>query len=125
MTSKTFGDALREARKEARLSADKLAGNSGLSTAYVRDLEKGRRMPSADAVRRLAAAMGVRADALLQAAMGERSSVVLDASATEWRRSVAHRLAIAWDLLTDSELQHLDQVLDSMRLPEPRATGGR
>ena len=119
---KTFGRALSEARHDSGLSLDRVAAASGLTGNYLRDLEKDRRSPSNDAVRRIASALGVRAGGLLEAAMSGRDAITLDASCTDMHRSVAHRLAIAWDLMTDAELMQLDQVLDSMRLHDSRST---
>jgi transcriptional regulator with XRE-family HTH domain len=93
------------------LSSDRVAILSGLTGGYLRDLEKDRRTPSNDVVRRIAQAIGVPAAPLLEAAMSGRASVVLDASATLKRREVAHRLAIAWDLMTD---EALERVMDAL-----------
>lgn len=52
-------DALRTHRTKDGQSLTKLADTAGLSLSYVSDLERGRQLPSAEATKKLAAALNV------------------------------------------------------------------
>lgn len=71
MTDITFAACLREMRARARLSQSRLAEAAGFDHSYVSRLESGGRLPTRDAVVKLAAAMQLTEhdrDALLAAA---------------------------------------------------------
>lgn len=53
-----LSDKLREFRREAGISASKLAWMSDLSSTYIYDLEKGRKSPSLEVAWRLAKTLG-------------------------------------------------------------------
>jgi transcriptional regulator with XRE-family HTH domain len=57
-----FGELLRELRKQAKLSQERLAERSGLTARSIGDLERGRTRPRCSSVRRLTAALGLRED---------------------------------------------------------------
>ncbi len=60
-----LGRALREFRVERGLSQERLAQNSGMDRTYVGGIERGERNPAYANVRRLAAALEIRASKLL------------------------------------------------------------
>ena len=52
-----FGDALRKQRKAAKITGRELARKTGLSPAFLSDIELGRRWPGDDALDRINAAL--------------------------------------------------------------------
>lgn len=62
---RAFGDFVRAQRNFAKLSQRNLARSAGFSDSYLSQLERGMYMPSAQAVRSLADAIGVPASVLL------------------------------------------------------------
>lgn len=56
---KIVGDALREARKSAGLSQEKLAEKADLHPNYIGEVERGEKTISVDALMRIAAALKV------------------------------------------------------------------
>lgn len=120
-----YGELLRAAREKSGRSAEAVCAEVGLSTAYLRDVELGRRGAlRPEHTRRLARALGVDAGALMRAAMLERDVVQLDMRGSEAHRALGERLLCAWDLLTDAEALALVAVLDGMRTPDGRRAGG-
>lgn len=59
-----FGERLRQARREARLSQTQLAGDD-LSASYISLLESGKRQPSTEVTRMLASRLGCTVESLL------------------------------------------------------------
>jgi transcriptional regulator with XRE-family HTH domain len=59
---RSFGELLRELRKQAELSQERLAERSGLTVRSIGDLERGRTRPRRSSVRRLIAALGAEGD---------------------------------------------------------------
>lgn len=62
----TFGQRLREIREEKDLSLRELASKCGISPPFLSDIELGRRFPSEDTLKALAAALRVPLAALEQ-----------------------------------------------------------
>jgi transcriptional regulator with XRE-family HTH domain len=62
-----FGNVVRRRREAAGLSQEALAEEAGLQRTYISLLERGRRMPSIEVVRKLAAAL----DTTMASLMGE------------------------------------------------------
>lgn len=60
-----FGSHLSTERKKKKMSAEKLAAISGVSRSYITLIENGKRLPAAKVLPRIAAALGVRADVVL------------------------------------------------------------
>ncbi len=58
---KTFGERVRELREAADLSVRELAKRIGVSAPFLSDVELGRRYPSDDVLRKLAAQLGTSA----------------------------------------------------------------
>ena len=76
-----LGDKIRKLRKEKGLTLDRLAEMSDSSKSYVWELEnKNPPRPSGDKVARIAAALGVTADFLLNDAEVDASEKVVDAA---------------------------------------------
>jgi transcriptional regulator with XRE-family HTH domain len=63
-----FGQALRDARKTAGLTQEKLADKAGLDRAYVGSVERGERNVALVNIVRLARALGVKPGALVNGA---------------------------------------------------------
>lgn len=69
----TFGDKIKELRKKAGLTLDQLGEATGSSKSYIWELEnKNPPRPSAEKIDRIAKALGVTADYL----MDERADIV-------------------------------------------------
>ena len=60
-----LGDDVRRQRKLKGLTQEQLAFEASIERSYVSDLERGQRNPSVQALGRLAEALGVRPDTLL------------------------------------------------------------
>src|SRR3954464_6160752 len=73
-----FGERLRQARRDARMSQTKLAGEE-LSASYVSLLESGKRQPSTEVTRMLAKRLGCTVESLVgESADGDRRIVELE-----------------------------------------------
>jgi len=66
--AKRLGAAVRRQRKAKKLTQEKLAERADLSTNYVGNIERGEYDVTVSTLRRVAAAMGCTASALLDAA---------------------------------------------------------
>ena len=78
----TFGDVLRQKRRDAGLSQRKLAQEAGVDFSYVSKLENGRLpAPAADTVTRFATIIGCPPEELLAAAKKMPSAVNASVSA--------------------------------------------
>jgi transcriptional regulator with XRE-family HTH domain len=119
-----FGTALRAARESAGLGLSELARTVERSESFMRDVEAGRRGPlDTDATRRAAGALGLHPWPLVEAAVRQRQRVELVVDPRHAPAlSLAVRLALSWDLLTDAEMEQLRACLDGMRLPDGRRT---
>jgi transcriptional regulator with XRE-family HTH domain len=56
---KKLGEAVRQYRKEAEFSQEKLAEKASLSTVFISDVERGVENISVDALARIAKALGI------------------------------------------------------------------
>ena len=65
---RSFGNAIRDARKTQGLTQEQLAERAGLSLNYVGNLERGEKMASLETVVRVAEAMHMSGAELLRAA---------------------------------------------------------
>jgi transcriptional regulator with XRE-family HTH domain len=68
-----FGEVLREARREKKLSQEALADTASLHRTYVGQVERGVKSPTLGAMKRLAMALGVELHVLISAAEGAAS----------------------------------------------------
>lgn len=66
--TRAFGETLREARQEARLSQERLGFRAHLSRNYISELELGRKAPSLPAIEALARALQTQPHTLVAAA---------------------------------------------------------
>mgnify|MGYP006288320453 CR=1 FL=1 len=66
--ARAFGEVLRKARQEARLSQEELAARSGLHRTYISQFERGQKSPSLTVVAGLARSLGLTASELVGAA---------------------------------------------------------
>lgn len=60
MACAKLGERLFQARKAARLGMLALAKRSGVSSTTINDIEKGRQLPAADTIERLAQALSIK-----------------------------------------------------------------
>jgi len=65
-TSRMFGDELRKAREEAKLSQEKLAFEAELDRTYISHLENNHKSPTLDVVFRLCDAMKIEPAELIR-----------------------------------------------------------
>ena len=61
-----FGDIVRQRREELRWSQEALAGRAQLNRSYLREVERGRAVPSLITMDKLAQALDLRLSALLE-----------------------------------------------------------
>lgn len=61
-----FGSTLRAIRKESRLSQERLAETTGLSTNFIGEMERGLKAPGLVVILRLSRALGVSVHDLLR-----------------------------------------------------------
>jgi transcriptional regulator with XRE-family HTH domain len=61
-----LGEAIREARRDAGYSQEKLAEKADLSTVFISRIERGIESPSMDNVVKIARALGVRVKDLVE-----------------------------------------------------------
>lgn len=66
--NQAFGETLRMARRQAKISQEELAARSGLHRTYVSQLERGQKSPSLNVVAGLARSLGVRPHELVRSA---------------------------------------------------------
>ena len=57
--NKIFGEAVRNARKSAKLSQEELAHRSGLDRSYIGGVERGERNPTLRAIEKIADGLGI------------------------------------------------------------------
>jgi transcriptional regulator with XRE-family HTH domain len=79
-----FGNVLRRRRTAVGISQEDLAGKANLDRTYISMLERGKRMPSIEVVRKLAQALGTTMVSLigdLEAELQAQETPVADAPA--------------------------------------------
>ena len=84
------GAAVRTARSRAGLTMAELGSRSGVTQAFVSQLESGRSMPSLITLHRIAQALGVSAQSLLPDNETEAVSLIRAGQGREYERSEAH-----------------------------------
>jgi predicted ATPase/DNA-binding XRE family transcriptional regulator len=130
-TSATFGDLLREARRQTGLTQAKLAERAGLSVRTVEHLEAGRGHPFAHSAAQLADALGlasdVRADFLAAARPVPRAPAARrhDSTASP-RMNPRNKLPVALTTFVgrERELVELNQLMGASRLLTLTGPGG-
>lgn len=80
MDQAKFGDIIRNARKEKKLTLDEVGKAVGWSAVYVHDVEKGNRPATQDVavIVKLSETLGLDAVELMECSISERNKVVLD-----------------------------------------------
>jgi transcriptional regulator with XRE-family HTH domain len=115
---KTFGEALKEARKASRLTLRRISEIVGLSVSYLSDIEQGRRRaPADDIVGQLETALNITDGSLKR--LAERARNVAP-------RMIAHKIAStpklsevlmrADDDLTEAEFKDLMDFYEEIKL---------
>jgi transcriptional regulator with XRE-family HTH domain len=64
--ARTFGQTLRDTRRQARVSQEDLAQSSGVDRSAISNYERGRREPNLRTIVKLARALGVEPASLLR-----------------------------------------------------------
>jgi len=115
---KTFGEALKEARKASRLTLRRISEIVGLSVSYISDIEQGRRRPPAnDIVEQLETTLQVKAGSLKKLADHAKNiapRVVAQKIATTPKLSEV--LMRADDDLTEDEFKELMDFYENIKL---------
>lgn len=109
-----FGEALREAREGSKKSMGDVARELGFSVPYISDIERDRRNPPAeDVIRRIAAFLGVDADALVVLAAQTKKRLELEMrSPTPGQRILATALTRRWAGVTPEQAEQVRKVLE-------------
>lgn len=66
--NKAFGQVVREARKERKLSQEQLAELSGMHVNHISFIERAKTSPSLQAMQQISAALCIKLSAMLEAA---------------------------------------------------------
>ncbi|MFZ7337436.1 helix-turn-helix domain-containing protein [Comamonas jiangduensis] len=66
--NKAFGQVVREARKERKLSQEQLAELSGMHVNHISFIERAKTSPSLQAMQQISEALGIKLSAMLEAA---------------------------------------------------------
>jgi transcriptional regulator with XRE-family HTH domain len=72
--NKAFGQVVRDARKERKLSQEQLAELSGMHVNHISFIERAKTSPSLQAMQQISEALGIKLSAMLEAAENLRSS---------------------------------------------------
>jgi len=68
-----FGEELKKARKESKLTQEELAARAGLHYTYISLLETNKKSPTLDSLFRICKAMGISAAGLIERVEKEQS----------------------------------------------------
>jgi transcriptional regulator with XRE-family HTH domain len=100
MNQNKFGDIIRNARKEKKLTLDEVGKAVGWSAVYVHDVEKGNRPATQDVavIVKLSETLGLDVVELMGCSISERNKVVLDLGIdapqyAPWRKAATRFLA--------------------------------
>lgn len=66
--NKAFGEIVRNARKERKLSQEQLAELSGMHVNHISFIERAKTSPSLQAMQQISVALGIKLSAMLEAA---------------------------------------------------------
>lgn len=66
--NKAFGQVVRDARKERKLSQEQLAELSGMHVNHISFIERAKTSPSLQAMQQISEALGIKLSAMLEAA---------------------------------------------------------
>lgn len=114
MTINDFGHVLAALRSEKRLTINDISQKSGLSGAYISNLERNKRQnPSRSSIKKLADALSVSHEYLLQAAgyaVDSHDNEPADLYAVLKNRPVKYK----GSLLTDRQADIIDALIDEL-----------
>ena len=113
---KTFGEMLRECRRQSALSQRELAKRAGVDFSYISKLENGRlSAPAADTILRLTEAMGISEEELLAAA--KKMPTKVNEQLVEKPAALRFLQAATRMGLSEDEWTQLSESLPGLRLP--------
>jgi transcriptional regulator with XRE-family HTH domain len=117
MSDKKFGEIIRSAREAKDLTQAQLAAEAGVTSAYISELEKDRKMPPPYATTAvLAQVLSLDADELWRVAQAEREEYK---RRSEERKKAALQVAFAKEDLSDFEQEVLKRVRASTKEDKP------
>lgn len=119
MKPQNIGEKLKRIREEKKLTQRELAMKMGVSASTVGMYEQGRRVPDAEALRRMADALDVSVDALMR----DKSETV-----DEFIESMRKSLAAGGDVMFNGEplsKEDIDAVVEAMKLGAQIALANR
>jgi transcriptional regulator with XRE-family HTH domain len=122
----TIGEALKRARTQRSWSQAETAERAGIAVEVYGRLERGRIVPMATTLVRLAVALGASTDSLVGLGMPNHEPLVLEADAPEGKGSLlkrreARRLLRRLDAASPRTLQLLDLLLSAIAKDAARA----
>jgi transcriptional regulator with XRE-family HTH domain len=111
-THRVFGTYLRKVRLSKQITLRQLADHLGCSEPYLSDVELGRRSPLTDSrIHQAAAFLGIEASELRVKAAVSRGKFKLPTNVSAKHDETAVRLAMAWESLSDRDLETINRVL--------------
>lgn len=119
MDQNKFGDIIRNARKEKKLTLDEVGKAVGWSAVYVHDVEKGNRPATQDVavVVKLSETLGLDVIELMECSISERNKVVLDLGVDAppyalWRKAATRflaKLALTFGYMAKDEFGFIEE----------------
>ena len=107
-----FGAYLRKVRLKRHVTLRELAKHLGTSEPYLSDVEHGRRLPLTDLrIHQAATLLGVDAGELRVKAAVSRGKFKLPTKVSVKHDEMAVRLAMAWESLSERDLEAIGKVL--------------
>lgn len=111
MTKGTFGLRLRGFRKKKGLTIEQLAERVGLSTNYLGDVERGKKLPSMATLIRIVNVLDISADELLKDDVN-RADYLVDAEISARMANLTQRQRVAVLRMLDSILKEIPNLTD-------------
>lgn len=111
MTKGTFGLRLRGFRKKKGLTIEQLAERVGLSTNYLGDVERGKKLPSMATLIRIVNVLDISADELLKDDVN-RADYLVDAKISARMAHLTQRQRVAVLRMLDSILKEIPNLTD-------------
>ena len=111
MTKGTFGLRLRGFRKKKGLTIEQLAERVGLSTNYLGDVERGKKLPSMATLIRSVNLLDIPADELLKDDVN-RADYLVDAEISARMANLTQRQRVAVLRMLDSILKEIPNLTD-------------
>lgn len=111
MTKGTFGLRLRGFRKKKGLTIEQLAERVGLSTNYLGDVERGKKLPSMATLIRIVNVLDISADELLKDDVN-RADYLVDAEISARMAHLTQRQRVAVLGMLDSILKEIPNLTD-------------